>query len=292
LKRLELPEGVMVGLIHREKEISPSTNRNMTEDDAQLIFPHGDDHIFPFDEVTLIGETDAILGIHRFFGVVQRPVNSIVIIGGSLTAWNLARMLGHLHIDARIIEKDYERCVRLAELLPQTTIIHHDAADYEFLLSEKVAETDMVVTCTENDEVNLLTAMLAKEAGCSEAIVMLSNMSYLSIVDNLGLKHIVSPRISAANHIMSQMLFGKVTSLISLYNNRAEIMEINVSQESNIAGIPLSELGPLLPKNFLVAMIQNRGRIMVARGDRVISPGDTVIAISDPKHIEELEKNF
>lgn len=292
LKKVELPEGIMVGLIYREKKSALSTNRNMAEDAAQLIFPHGNDHILPYDEVTLIGETDAILKIHRFFGVIQKEVKSVIIIGGSLTAWNLARLLGHLQIDVRIIEKDYDRCIRLAEQLPGITIMHHDAADYEFLLSERVAETDIVVTCTESDEANLLTAMLAKEAGCLEAIVMLSNRSYLSIVDNLGLKHIVSPRISAANHIMSQMLFGKVTSLVSLYDNRAEIMEISISQESNIAGIPLSELGPLLPKNFLVAMIQNRGRIMIARGDRVISPGDTIIAISDPKHIEELEKNF
>lgn len=292
LKELELPEGVMVGLIHREIGRATGMHTEPNPDSAQLIFPHGDDHILPYDEITLIGETDVVLGIHRFFGIAQKPVASVVIVGGSLTALNLAKMLERLRVDVRIIEKDYDRCVHLAEQLPKTTIMHHDAADYEFLLSEKVADADIVVTCSESDEANLLTGMLAKEAGCPEAIVMLSNMSYLPIVDNLGLKHLVSPRICAANHILSQMLFGKVTSLVSLYDNRAEIMEINVSQESNIAGIPLAELGPLLPRNFLVAIIQNRGRIMIARGDRVISPGDTIIAISDPKHIEELEKNF
>jgi trk system potassium uptake protein TrkA len=69
-------------------------------------------------------------------------------------------------------------------------------------------------------------------------------------------------------------------------------MEIVVSMESKVLGIPLSELGPLLPKDFLIAMIQNRGRIMVANGARIISPGDTVIVITDPKHITELEKIF
>ena len=102
----------------------------------------------------------------------------------------------------------------------------------------------------------------------------------------------MSPRISAAHHILSQILSGKVTSLISLYENQPEIMEINVSMDSKIVGIPLSELGPLLPKDFLIAMIQNRGRIMIAHGNRIISPGDTVIVITSPKHVPELEKIF
>jgi trk system potassium uptake protein TrkA len=62
--------------------------------------------------------------------------------------------------------------------------------------------------------------------------------------------------------------------------------------DSKVVGIPLSELGPLLPKDFLIAMIQNRGRIIVARGDRIISPGDTVIVVTTAKHAADLEKIF
>jgi len=80
--------------------------------------------------------------------------------------------------------------------------------------------------------------------------------------------------------------------VVSFYENQAEAVEINVSMDSNLVGIPLSDLGPLLPKDFLIAMIQNRGRTMIARGDRIISPGDTVVVITSPKHIHELEKTF
>jgi len=79
---------------------------------------------------------------------------------------------------------------------------------------------------------------------------------------------------------------------VSFYENRAEVMEIKVSMQSPIVGIPLSDLGSFFPKDFLIAIIQNRGRIMVAHGSRVISPGDSVIVIADPKHIPELEKIF
>ena len=191
-----------------------------------------------------------------------------------------------------LIDKDYDVCCSLADILPKSTVICHDATDLEFLRSEKVSSYDVLVTCTGSDEVNLLAALLGKEAGCPTAIASLSNNNYVPIVSRLGLRYSISPRISAANHILSQILSGKVTSLVSLYENQAEIMEVNVSLDSKIVGIPLSELGPLLPKNFLIAMIQNRGRIMIAHGNRIISPGDTVIVITSPAHIDELEKNF
>lgn len=285
LKDLELPQGVMVGLIRREVKEKNNV-------DHVVIFPHGDDYILPGDEVTFIGETDVIAEIHHFFGISQKKVESVVIVGGSLTAISLAKLLEHRETDVRIIEKDYDTCCKLAEKLPYCTIIHHDAADFEYMKSEKIGMADVFVSCTNNDELNFLTGLLAKEVGCDEVIVMLTNTSYTSLVSQMGMVQAVSPRISAANHILSQILWGKVTSLISLYENQAEIMEINVSMDSKIVGIPLSELGPFLPKDFLIAMIQNRGRIMIAHGTRIISPGDTVIVITSPKHVSELEKIF
>ena len=277
LTELNLPTGVIIGLIYRGKKI---------------IFPHGSDYVLPGDEITVIGETDVIAEIHQFFGIPPKLVNTAVIVGGSLTAINLVKLLESREIDVRIIEKDYNTCVKLSEQLPKSTIINHDAADYNFLQAEKIGRADVFAACTESDEVNLMVGMIAKQAGCRDVIVTLSNTSYTPFVASLGLNYAVSPRISAANHILSQILSGKVTSLVSLYDNQAEILEVNVSPESKIVGIPLSELGPFLPKDFLIAMIQNRGRVMIADGNKIISPGDTVIVITSPRHLQELEKNF
>lgn len=281
LKTLNLPSGMILSLIRR-----------ITATGDEVIFPHGNDHIQPGDEVTLIGETLAIAQAHEFFGIAQEPIKYVVIVGGSLTGSNLARLLNENDISVRLIEKSYERCCLLSDQLPHITIVNHDGTDLEFLIGEKVDQADMFVACTLHDEVNILAAMLAKEAGCKHALVVLNNNSYAPLVARLGINHVVSPRVVTANHILSQLFSGTVTSLISLYDNRAEVMEINVSLDSTVAGIPLSELGPLLPVDFLIAMIQNRGRIMVAHGNRVISPGDTVIVMTSPDHIPELEKLF
>jgi trk system potassium uptake protein TrkA len=80
--------------------------------------------------------------------------------------------------------------------------------------------------------------------------------------------------------------------MVSLYDNQAKIVEIKVSMRSKATGIPLSELGPLLPQDFLIAMIQNRGRVMIANGNRIVSPGDTIIVITHPRHLPQLESIF
>ncbi len=278
LSDLGLPEGVMIGLILREGR--------------KVIFPHGEDVILSGDEVTFIGQTDAITEVHHFLGLKQKTTNSAVIFGGSAVGQNLAKMLEHRQINVRLIEKNYDVCCRLAEQLPQCTIINHDATDFDFLQSEKVGQSDVFVSCTGSDELNVMGALLAKEAGSGDVVAVISNPSYVPMVYRLGINHSVSPRISVADHIMSQIFAGTVTSLVSLHENQAEVMEISVSQDAKVVGIPLSELGPLLPKDVLIAMIQNRGRIMVANGDRIISPGDTVIVIANPKHVHEFEKIF
>jgi len=280
LYKLKLPEGMMVGLIYR------------AEPQPQVIFPHGNDVLQPGDEATFIGEADAIEDLQKIMGEKSHPIQSVVIVGATLTGMHLARLLDRRNLNVRLIEKEYEKCVELSDQLPGITILHHDATDADFLRSEKIELADLVVACTRHDEVNLLVAQLCKEFDCRDVLAVLSNASFAPLLNRYGIRHVSSPRLSAANRILSHLYTGTVTSLISLYDNKAEVLELMVSADSRIVGIPIGELGPLLPRDFLIAMIQNRGRIMVANGNRIVSPGDTVIVITSPQHVSELETIF
>lgn len=283
LSALDLPEGVIVGLICKP---------NGKKDKCEVIFPHGNDCIAPRDRVTFIGEANAISSLHTHFGIKQQKTQSVTIIGGSLTGINLAKSLSEEGVDVRLIDKNYDRCTRLVEELPDCAIIHHDATDLDFLYSEKVGSSEVFVACTSDDETNLILACLGKEVGCHDVIATLSKTQYRSLANKMGVHHVVSPKICAADHILSQVHSSTVTSLISLYENEAEIIEIKVSTGCQFVGIPLSQLGSLFPKDFLIAIIQNRGRIMVATGNRIISPGDHVILITSPRHIPKLQTMF
>lgn len=281
LMELDLPEGIRVGLILRK-----------SQQGENLIFPHGQDLLLPGDEVTFIGETEAMDKIYKYCGILEKKIHSVVLIGGSSVAFHLAKLLGRREIPVRIIEKDYDRCLYLAEHLPEATILNQNVLDLEFLKSEKISETDLVAICEDQDEKNLMSGMLVKEVGAQNVLILLSNLSYQPLLEKLKIGYTISPLIIAENRILSHIFTEKVTSLISLYGNRAEVLEIKVSMDSKMVGIPISDLASLFPKDFLIAMIQNRGRIMIAHGSRIISPGDTVIVITRPKHVAELEDMF
>lgn len=282
IAQLQLPSGLLVALIYRQE-----SNGNHT-----LIFPHGNDHILPGDHVSIIGEVDSINSCYDFFGIDARKIKSVVIVGGSLTGLNLAQILSQQQIDVRIIEKSKDKCEKLAERLPLCTVINHDGTDIDFLKSEKIQYADALIACTKYDEINFLVALLAKKLGCHEIILHLSNASYNPLGEQIGISLSVSPRILAGNKILSMVHSGKISSIISLYDGEAEVMEVNVSTSAKVAGVPLSELGGLLPKDFLIATIQNRGRVYIANGGRIISPGDTVVVVGNPKHLSQMEKIF
>lgn len=282
ISHLRLPPNLIIGLICR-KGVGGK---------RELIFPHGSDYILQGDEVTLIGDKEEITEVQSFFGLQQQSVRSVVIVGGSLIGVNLAKILQDRKIDVRLIEKDYSRCTLLAKELPNCSILHQEGNDFDFLLSEKMQKADFFVSCTTNDESNILSALVAREAGCQHVAIVLASNRFVSLAKRLDIKHVVAPRLAAAQRILSLIASETITSLVSLYEQEIEIVELIVSMNCKILGIPLAELGPLLPRDFLIAMIQNRGRLTIAKGDSVLCPGDTAIILCRPQYIPELKKIF
>jgi trk system potassium uptake protein TrkA len=282
IKHLDLPKDMIIGLIRRP--LSDGTH--------EIIFPHGNDLILPKDEVTCIGESDTIANIHDTFLTPHPVMRSIVILGGSQIALNLAKLLRDHPVAIRIIEKEADRCAFLADQLPHCTIICQDVSSLDFLQSEKIDMADLVLVCTPQDELNMMVCLLAKQAGSKSVAVVLSKAEYHPIAEKLGVSYAVSPRLVTANRLLSIVLSSQVTRCVSLYENKAEVVEIKISLNSKITGIPINQLGPLFPKDFLIAVIQNRGRIIIANGTRILSPGDNVIVVTAPKHMNELERLF
>ena len=287
---IELPSKTMIGLIRRRQ--SHEFSGKKVHPKEQIIFPHGNDSFLINDEVTFIGETDSIRNLHKFFGISIKDPKSVMIIGGSLVAINLARILIEHKMRITILDKNYEKCCLLTKLFPLATIIQRSGTDYRYLQAEKVGDFDVVVSCTRDDEVNFLAGSIAKELGCNHVIVSISDTNYLPLISSLGITHSASPRIHASNRILSIARERQIASMVSMYNNQAEIMEVKISINSKILGIPIRLLSKELPKDMLIVAIQSHGRILIADGSRVLSAGDTVIVISHPKHIDEIKRLF
>jgi trk system potassium uptake protein TrkA len=277
LKDLHLPEEMIIGLIRRKDKI---------------IFPHGQDHIHPHDELTAIGQAQVIHELHKVFPIPEHRIASVILVGGSPVALHLAHLLSEQRIDVRIIEVNADRCLELAELLPNATIIQRDGRDPQLLLAERVLSADAFVSCTNEDETNLYIAALGKQLGARRAIALITDPHTGPILEQVGVVPALSARVNIANQILSLLDEETLLSVSSLFNDQVKIVEVKVAPSSRLSGIPLSELRGHLPPDLLIACIENQGRVMVGRGSRLLCPHDTAIVLCSPERIPELKELF
>ncbi|NGX63022.1 MAG: Trk system potassium uptake protein TrkA [Candidatus Anoxychlamydiales bacterium] len=288
LSKLSLPEEMIIGLIRRKK-VDP---KNSEKNKEQVIFPHGTDHIQAGDEITVLGETKFMQDIHSFFKIEQKKAKSVLIVGGSPVGVRLAHILEMRNIHVKVIEKDENRCKEIADLLPKSTVINEDGKNLDFLESEQISDVDAFVVCTNRDEENFLIANVGKYIGCKKVICLISNISFVSILKVENIKYSVSEKVNISNRILSILHEETIISIASLCDNKAKVIEIKVSEKCKLVGIPLSELSSKLPKNLIISAIENRGRVMIGKGNRIISPGDTLILNISPEILDQLQDLF
>ncbi len=254
----------------------------------EVIIPRGDDRLQAGDLVYFISEEKDLLETLSIFNKYAQPVKRVLIIGGGRIGFRLATSLESQPIYCKIIEKDGERCAVLAEKLNKAVVLHGDGSDQGLLSEENVADVDVVVTLTDDEEANILSSLLARRMGAAKTITRISKFSYFPLVAAIGIEQVVSPRLSAINTILQHIRRGKVLAAISLKGEQAEALEVVALETSDIVAKPLKKIG--FPKGAIVAGIIRNDLIIIPTGDTIIEPNDRIIIFAQRKAIQGVEK--
>lgn len=235
---------------------------------------------------------------HKFLkaiGMVQKQGRDVIILGGSAVAYYLAKLLANNNFYAKIIEKDQESCVKIAEKLPSNaTVIHGDGLSQDLLLEEGLNFTDAFVALTGKDEENILISFYAMSEKVPKVITKVSHSETAVLAERLGLDSVVSPRKIVANVLtryaraLSNSLASKVETMYSLMDGKAEALEFTVLPDCNINNIPLKELK--LKPNFIIAGIIRGKETIVPSGDDCVCAGDSVIVVATDARLRDLSE--
>jgi trk system potassium uptake protein TrkA len=256
--------------------------------DEELIIPSGDDRLMPGDLIYLISEEKKLLDTLAIFDKHAEPVNRVLIVGGGRIGSRLATLLDDKPVYTKIIEKNPDRCAKLAEKLNKVVVLHGDGSDQGLLNEENIREMDFVITLTDDEEINILASLLAKRMGARKTITKISKFSYFSLMSMIGIEQVVSPRLSAINTILQHIRRGKVLSSLSIKGEQAEFMEAVALETSEIVGKPLKNIS--FPKGALVTSIIRNDNIIIPSGDSVIEPDDRIIIFATRQAIPKIEK--
>ena len=256
--------------------------------EGKLIIPSGDDTLLAGDLIYFICEEKKLLDTLAVFDKYAEPVERVLIIGGGKIGIRLARLLDEKPVYTKIIEKNPDRCAKLAERLNKVVVLHGDGSDQELLKEENIQDIDVVVTLTGDEEINILASLLAKQMGARKTITKISKFSYFPLMSTIGIEQVVSPRLSAINTILQHIRRGKVLSSISIKGEQAEFMEAVALETSDIVGKPLKNIS--FPNGVLVAGIIREENFIIPTGDSIVNPDDMIIIFARKQAIPKVEK--
>nr|WP_321496199.1 Trk system potassium transporter TrkA [uncultured Methanolobus sp.] len=262
--------------------------------DAEVIIPHGGDVIESNDHIVVIGKPAAMKEVRDLFGEKTGKRSKVMIIGGGVVGFYLAKMVANNELnnqfDLKIIESNKERSLEIAEELPDVLVLNGDGTDINLLKEEGISEMDVVISVTNSDEKNLLCALLAKQLGVKKVIARSDRSDYVSLFEMVGVDSAVSPRQATVNEVL-KLTFGQgIESITTIEGEKAEIVEYTTSKKSKIVGKPLKNVK--FPAGAIVSMVVHNGNTVVPRGEYVIEEGDRVVVFCLQSANAEVEKLF
>jgi len=258
------------------------------EDDEQetLVIPRGDTKLTAGDEVVVIGTDEAVTAFSHAVAP-DDDYHDVLLVGGSSVGYQTARLLEERGIRPKLVERDPERAQFLAESLPGTTVLNADATDQDFLERENIDAVDVVVTTVDTDEGNLLAGLLAKRLGADRAIAVVENRSYVRLFETVGIDAAVQPREVTAEEITRFTREEHAENVAIIESDRAEVVEIEIDDDSVFADRSIREAAADLPDGVVVGAITREGEFIRPRGDTVVHAGDHVVVFAETAVLED-----
>jgi len=254
----------------------------------ELIVPSGESLIFPHDYIFIATETSAVRKVLGIFGKDTGTPRRVIISGGGAMGLMLAELIEKKEITTRVIEKSKERCEFLASRLDKAIILHGDGTSQELLKQENIQGTDFFMAVTNDEEANILGALLAKQLGAKKVISLISRMDYIPLVTAAGIDGVINPRGAAISRMLHFFRRGKIISATQLRDEKMEAFEFIAMETSDIINQPFKDIH--FPKGAIVGAIARGDEVIIPDGNSVIIPGDHVIIFTPRSALAQVEK--
>ena len=259
-------------------------------DNAVILPRRGIEEMHAGDRIYFVCDSTHLDRAMAAFGHEEPEARSVVIAGGGNIGLMLAREIAtnFSNTQVQLIEMDNNRARELAEELQGTGIIHGDALDESILKEAGVHTTETFVSVTEDDEVNILSALLAKRTGAKHAVALVNMPGFIPLVGTLGVDAVINPSQITVSSILEHVRRGRIRDVHPIIEDLGEVLEAEALPSSLLVGKPLRTAK--IPKGISIGGIVRDEKVISARGDSVIEAGDTVIIFAERGKIVQVEK--
>lgn len=259
------------------------------------IQPRGSTVIEVGDEIFFVVKTRHVFSVMSEFQTLEKPYKKIMINGGSDIGACLAKKLEKKYY-VKLIEKDKKRALSLSKFLSETVVFCGDGSDRELLIEENIDQIDVFIALTNDDEVNIMSALLAKKMGAKKTIVLIHRSAYVDLVQQSSSIDIaISPQQATISGLLRYIKKSDIINFSPLKKGIVELIEVIVCDDKNMNSKFLNKkISDIhLPSGTIIGAIVRGKNIIIVNNNHIIKENDHIIMfVTNKEDILEIEKIF
>ncbi len=257
------------------------------------LIPEGSTVVEDGDEIFFIAATDNIRSVLKEMRRMDKPTRRVMIVGGGNIGRRLAKALERDY-QVKLIEYNKKACEKLAAELTNTLILNGDGTDEKLMQQENVGEVDVFCALTNDDENNIMSALLAKQGGARKVIALINRSAYVDLVQGGKIDIALSPAHVTIGSLLAYVRQGDVAAVHSLRRGAAEALELIVHgdrKSSKVVGRRIDEID--LPKGATIGALVRGDDVIMGHHDMIIEAEDHVIVfVINKAMVKKVEKLF
>ena len=218
----------------------------------------------------------------------------IVVAGAGKLGYSVAELLADDEFDVVVIENDPKRKDVVQNSL-DVLVIEGNACSPTTFRDPDIRNADVLIACTDSDEMNMITCMMAKNNGIKHTVARIRNVDYAinspeMLNSEMKIDLILNPERITAAEIDHILMTPSALNVDDFAEGKVRMFEAKLKENSPYANIPLKYLK--IPNDILVAMLFRKHKMIIPRGNDVLLPGDNVYFVGKQEAILEFEQNF
>ena len=260
---------------------------------GQAIDPQSNTVIEADDEVFFIAAAEHINTVMAELRRVERPFKRIMIAGGGNIGVRLAKSIER-KFSVKVLEINPQRCEAIAEELHHSVVLNMAVTDRELLLEENIEQCDAFCAVTNDDEVNIMSSLMAKRLGVRQVMTLISKPAYVDLVQGGDIDIAISPEQATTSSLLAHVRRADVVNVHSLRRGAAEAIEAIAhgdEKSSKVVGRAIKDID--LPPGASIGAVVRGDIVFVAHDDVVIEPDDhLVLFLVDKRQVAAVERLF
>lgn len=269
----------------------PSTVVGVWRND-NLFIPHSADQLVAGDMAYVVTRVDQVRRTLGLFGHEEAAATRIVIAGGGNIGLFVAQAMERKQsrTKVKIIENSRQRAVAVADELRRTVVLQGSALDQKLLMEADIQRADLMVALTNDDQVNILSSVMAKRLGCKSNLVLINNPTYHDFVRPLGIDASVNPRTVTISKVLRHVRRGRIRAVHKIQTGAAEVIEAEALETSPLVGPPLREIE--FPDGMRIGAVYRGREVIKPSGSLRIKPKDRVVIFALESAVRQVEQMF